>query len=80
MFHAKYHSLLVTFFMALFMSGAMSLAMSLLHFEGGWKGLAFSWLSAWGVSFMVALPVTFLITPFVLFIVNALLAKSDSPS
>jgi hypothetical protein len=80
MFHAKYNKILFSFFMAFFMSAAMSFSMSVLHIDGGgWGALISSWLDAWFVSFMVALPITFLINPIVLFIVASLLDKPTPP-
>ena len=79
MFHSKYHKVLITFFMALFMSAAMSFAMSVLHFNGTSVFEFFlAWLNAWSVSFAVALPITFLVNPFVFFIVKCLIIKPVS--
>ncbi|EAQ66134.1 hypothetical protein MED121_02945 [Marinomonas sp. MED121] len=59
--------------MALLMSGAMSFAMTLIQLGAeDLIRLLSNWFIAWGISFAVALPVTFMITPLVGWIVKSL--------
>ena len=61
----KYQSIFFSFLMALLMSGIMSLVLSISVHSGPIQNLLWSWLIEWHLSFWVALPTTFLITPFV---------------
>jgi hypothetical protein len=61
----KYQNLFFSFLMALLMSGVMSLVLSLSVNSGPIQNLLWQWLVDWHLSFWVALPTTFLITPFV---------------
>lgn len=61
----KYQSLFFSFSMAFLMSGIMSLVLSISVHSGSIQNLLWNWLADWHLSFWVALPTTFLITPFV---------------
>ncbi len=60
----KYAPLVFSFFMALLMSGIMSLVISLFNL-GLVDGLVLRWLQAWLFAFSVALPAIILVTPLV---------------
>ncbi len=61
----KYQNLLFAFFMALLMSGIMSLVLSLSANQGPIQTLMWHWLKDWHLSFWVAMPTTLLVTPVV---------------
>ena len=61
----KYQNLLFAFFMALLMSGIMSLVLSLSVHQGPIPNLVWHWLKDWHLSFWVAMPTTLLVTPVV---------------
>ena len=73
----KHQSLLFAFFMALLMSGIMSLVLSLPVYQGPMQNLMWHWLKDWHLSFWVAMPTTLLVTPLVKKL-TALLVKPDS--
>jgi hypothetical protein len=73
----KHQSLLFAFFMALLMSGIMSLALSLSVHDGSIQNLMWHWLKDWHLSFWVAMPTTLLVTPVVKKL-TALLVKPDN--
>ena len=60
----KYTPLVFSFFMALLMSGIMSLVISLFNL-GLVDGILLRWLHAWLFAFSVALPAIILVTPLV---------------
>lgn len=60
----KYAPLVFSFFMALLMSGIMSLVISLFNL-GLVDGILLRWLKAWLFAFSVALPAIMLVTPLV---------------
>jgi hypothetical protein len=60
----KYAPLVFSFFMALLMSGIMSLVISLFNL-GLVDGILLRWLQAWLFAFSVALPAIILVTPLV---------------
>ncbi|MDZ4262546.1 MAG: DUF2798 domain-containing protein [Pseudomonadota bacterium] len=60
----KYAPLVFSFFMALLMSGIMSLVISLFNL-GLADGILLRWLQAWLFAFSVALPAIILVTPLV---------------
>ncbi len=72
----KHQSLLFAFFMALLMSGIMSLVLSLSVHQGPIQNPMWIWLKGWHLSFWVAMPTTLLVTPVVKKL-TALLVKSD---
>ena len=72
----KYQNLLFAFFMALLMSGIMSLVLSLSAHQGSIQNLMLHWLKDWHLSFWVAMPTTLLVTPVVRKL-TALLVKPD---
>ncbi|MGM0825330.1 MAG: DUF2798 domain-containing protein [Pseudomonadota bacterium] len=76
MIDPKYSQLLFTFLTALFMSGVMSLVITLYNI-GLVDGIVMIWLEAWLFAFIVALPVINLILPIVRRLV-ALLVKQPS--
>jgi hypothetical protein len=70
MIDRKYHKLVFSFFMALFMSGIMSLVITVFNL-GFISNLFELWLKSWGFAFSVAFPTIFAISPFVHKIVTA---------
>ena len=63
------------FFMALLMSGLMSLVVTTINM--GWvPNLVSIWIKAWTVGFIAALPAIMVVTPMVKKIVQNLVAKS----
>ncbi len=64
MIDKKYQDLVFSFFMALFMSGVMSLVITTYNI-GLAENVASMWVKAWGVSFIVAFPVTVTASPLV---------------
>lgn len=76
MIDPKYSQLLFTFLTALFMSGVMSLVITLYNI-GLVDGIVMIWLEAWLFAFIVAFPVINLILPIVRRLV-ALLVKQPS--
>jgi len=78
MINAKHQRSVFAFFMALFMSGAMSLVISLINLQSfNLMQILSGWMHAWTVSFMLALPATFLITPMVVRLVLYLLNPNE---
>lgn len=64
MIPAKYQRFVFAFFMALFMSGFMSLVISLFN-VGLVNDIALIWLRAWGFAFVVAFPTVVIVAPMV---------------
>jgi hypothetical protein len=73
----KHQNLLFAFFMALLMSGIMSLVLSLSVHQGSIQNLMWHWLTDRHLSFWVAMPTTLLVTPAVKRL-TALLVKPDN--
>jgi hypothetical protein len=73
----KYQNLLFAFFMALLMSGIMSLILSLSVHQESIQNLIWYWLKAWHSSFWIAMPTALLATPVVKKL-TALLVKSEN--
>lgn len=74
MIDPKYSQLLFTFLMALFMSGVMSLVITLYNI-GLVDGIAAIWLEAWLFAFVVAFPVINLVLPIVRRLVTLLVKR-----
>lgn len=64
MISSKHQKIVFSFFMAFFMSGAMSLVISIFNI-GIVTNIIVIWLNAWGISFIVAFPTIIIISPFV---------------
>ncbi|WP_144394664.1 DUF2798 domain-containing protein [Pleionea sediminis] len=77
MIPARFATYLVSFFMALFMSGIMSLVITVFNI-GITSDLFVKWLNAWGFAFAVALPTIFVIAPLVRKLVTLLIAKEHA--
>ncbi|MDG2154358.1 MAG: DUF2798 domain-containing protein [Gammaproteobacteria bacterium] len=60
----KYQPIVFSFFMALLMSGLMSLVVTTFNM-GLVSNLVVIWLKAWGVAFSVAFPIIIVVTPIV---------------
>jgi len=75
MIDKKYQGLVFSFFMAMFMSGVMSLVITTYN-VGLVENITFLWLKSWGFSFIVAFPATVTVSPLVHVIV-ALVIKHD---
>ena len=74
----KYHKIVFSFFMALFMSGVMSFAITVFN-VGVVSNILSIWLQAWGFAFVIALPVIIIVSPIVHKIVAFVLQEeSDS--
>ena len=73
----RHQSLLFAFFMALLMSGIMSLVLSLSAHQVPIQNLMWPWLKDWHLSFWVAMPTALLVTPVVKEL-TALLLKPDN--
>jgi Protein of unknown function (DUF2798) len=68
---ARYHGLVLPLVMSVIMTCIVS-AVSIARVRGIEPGFVDVWLSAWGLSWIVAFPVLMVITPFVLRIVRLL--------
>lgn len=64
MIPAKYQRFVFAFFMALFMSGFMSLVISVFN-VGLVDDIALIWLKAWSFAFVVAFPTVVFVAPMV---------------
>lgn len=64
MISRKYHKIVFSFFMALFMSGIMSFVISVFN-VGLVANIIAIWLQAWGFAFVIAFPTIILISPIV---------------
>jgi len=64
MINEKYHQLVFSFFMALFMSCIMSFIISAFN-VGFVSNIVNLWLKAWGFAFCVGLPVVLMVSPTV---------------
>lgn len=58
----RFHFHTFSFFMSLLMSGVMSLAMLIME-SGSWVAAIANWPDAWGLSMLVAFPVSMLVVP-----------------
>ena len=67
------------FFMALFMSGLMSLQLLILN-DGFSADLLLTWMSTWPKAFLVAFPSAVLVSPLITKICFFLKCKSTLPS
>lgn len=72
MLNRKYQSIVFAFFMALLMSGIMSLIISIYNL-GLVNNILHIWLKAWGFAFVVAFPVAMLVSPTVRGLVNLII-------
>lgn len=72
----RYTQFVFYFFMALLMSGLMSLVITAINI-GVVPHLLFAWFNAWFVGFAAALPAIVIVTPTVRKIVALLIAKCD---
>ncbi len=77
MLPSRFAPLLFAVFMAFFMSGFMSLVVTLLN-VGLIDDLAYRWLTAWPKSFVIALPAIMLIGPLVKNIVARLVVPETA--
>ncbi|MFK3858274.1 DUF2798 domain-containing protein [Pseudoalteromonas rhizosphaerae] len=64
MISAKYRTVVFAFFMALFMSGFMSLVISIFN-VGLIDNIVSIWFAAWAFAFCVAFPTVILVAPVV---------------
>lgn len=76
MIHAKYSPYVFSFFMALLMSGIMSLVITLFNI-GLVEAIVVLWLKAWLFAFSVAFPTIIVVTPLVRRLV-ALVIRQDA--
>lgn len=76
MISRKYQKVVVSFFMALFMSCIMSFVITVFN-VGLVSNLMTIWLKAWSFAFAVALPTVSLISPVVLKLVNFVLHDEE---
>jgi len=72
MFHPRLQTVVFAFFMALFMSGFMSLVISIFN-VGLVDNIVILWLKAWAFAFCVAFPTVILIAPLVHKLTNRLI-------
>ena len=73
----KYQPIVFAFFMALLMSGFMSLVVSTVN-VGFADNLFFIWLKAWSVAFSVAFPTIIVVAPIVRRLSEAVLAEENN--
>ena len=71
----RFHFYTFAFFMSLFMSGFMSLTMLALTSET-LNGVILRWLEAWGISMIVAFPVSILVVPITQKIVSKIITAN----
>lgn len=72
MIPARFRAIVFAFFMALLMSGFMSLVISL--FNLGWvPDIIARWLQAWAFAFAIAFPTVVVVAPMVQRLTNAVL-------
>lgn len=64
MISRKYITQVFSFFMAFFMSGLMSLMVSLINM-GFADDILYLWLKAWSIAFVIAFPTILIISPHV---------------
>jgi Protein of unknown function (DUF2798) len=75
MVNCKHQHLVFSFFMALFMSGIMSLVITAFN-VGYIENIILIWLKAWSISFAVSLPTIIAISPIVKRIVNLVIKRT----
>ncbi|TPV62160.1 DUF2798 domain-containing protein [Aestuariibacter sp. GS-14] len=72
MINSRYAQLTFSFFMALFMSGIMSLAVLLVNVGANTETLT-RWLTTWPMTFTIAFPTILLVSPVVKRLVDILI-------
>ncbi|KZY45375.1 DUF2798 domain-containing protein [Pseudoalteromonas sp. S4488] len=72
MLHPRFRTVVFAFFMALFMSGFMSLVISIFN-VGLIDNIATIWLQAWAFAFCVAFPTVIFVAPVVHKLTNKLI-------
>ena len=75
MIRKKYQFIISSFFMALFMSVAISFVFCAIDI-GITSDLLFTWLKKTGVSFVIAFPTAVIVSPIVQKMVNLVITKS----
>ena len=73
----KRRPLIFSFFMALFMSGIMSFVLTVFN-VGIVANILTLWLQAWGLAFVVALPTSAVLAPFVDKLVSIILGDAGA--
>ena len=73
----KRRPLIFSFFMALFMSGIMSFVLTVFN-VGMVANMLTLWLQAWGLAFVVALPTSAVLAPFVDKLVSIILGDAGA--
>lgn len=73
----KRRPLIFSFFMALFMSAIMSLVLTVFN-VGMVANMLTLWLQAWGLAFVVALPTSAVLAPFVDKLVSIILGDAGA--
>lgn len=76
MISRKYHKIVFSFFMALFMSGVMSFAISIFN-VGMVANIIAIWLQAWSFAFFIAFPTIITISPIVHKLVSLVLHEES---
>lgn len=72
MLHPRFRTVVFAFFMALFMSGFMSLVISIFN-VGLIDNITIIWLKAWAFAFCVAFPTVIVVAPLVHKLTNKLI-------
>jgi len=75
---ARYATHAFCFFMSLFMSGVVSLVVSLVN--AGWnEQFWFLWAKAWILSFLIAFPTILAVSPLVKWLVKRVVVAEEEP-
>jgi hypothetical protein len=77
MISRKHHKVVFSFFMALLMSGIMSLVISIFN-VGMVTNIITLWLQAWSFAFIVAFPTIMIVSPVVHKLVSFVLHEEES--
>ena len=75
----KYKGLVFSFFMSLLMSCIMSLVVCYLNI-GLVESFIWTWFKSWGISFMIAYPTIFVISPLVNWLVGSVIEAEEPTS
>lgn len=79
MISRKYHKIVFSFLMALFMSCIMSFVISIFN-VGMVDNIISIWLKSWSFAFIVAFPTVLMVSPMVHKLVSFVLHEEDSNS